>query len=105
MERIETFLETFLRKLASNESQVGQTANGRSNGHVTNQHASNGEVSNGHVSNGQVSNGRVSNGQASNGQVSNGLHTANGSKVGPEVHRRPQAYSPVPPARHKQHQL
>ena len=84
MERIETFLETFLRKLAPNESQVGQTANGR-------------------LSNGQVSNGQVSNGHASNGHVSNG-QASNGSKVAPEVYRRPQAYSPVPPARHKQHQ-
>ena len=100
MERIETFLETFLRKLAPNESQAGQAANGQ----VSNWQVSNGHKSNGHVSNGQASNGHVSNGQASNGQASNGLQTVNGSKVAPEVHRRPQAYSPVPPARHKQHQ-
>jgi len=84
MERIETFLETFLRKLAPNESQVGQTANGR-------------------ATNGQVANGQASNGEVLNGQ--DGLQTATGRKVAPEVHQRPLAYSPVPPARHKQHQL
>ena len=84
MERIETFLETFLRKLAPNESQVGQTANGR-------------------ATNGQVTNGQASNGEVLNGQ--DGLQTATGRKVALEVHQRPLAYSPVPPARHKQHQL
>ena len=115
MERIETFLETFLRKLAPNETQIAQTTNGRaSNGHSSNGQALNGQVSNGHSSSGQASNGQASNGHssngqasnghASNGQASNGLQTVNGSKVAPEVHRRPQAYSPMPPARHKQHQ-
>jgi len=94
MEKIETLLETFLRKLAPNESQVGQTGNGQ----VSNGHVSNYQASNGHVYSHQASNGHASNGRAQNGQ------TPNGTKIAPEACRRPQAYSPVPPARHKQHQ-
>ena len=120
MERMEAFLETFLRKLAPNESQVGQAVNGpASNGHLSNHQdlnghgfshqALNGHTSNGHVSSHQASNGHASNHQASNGHASNGQtqngQTANGTKIAPEAYRRPQAYSPVPPARHKQHQL
>jgi len=119
MERMEAFLETFLRKLAPNESQVGQAVNGpASNGHLSNHQdlnghgfshqALNGHTSNGHVSSHQASNGHASNHQASNGHASNGQtqngQTANGTKIAPEAYRRPQAYSPVPPARHKQHQ-
>ena len=58
MEKIETLLDNFLRRLAPNESQDVQLSNGR---------ASNGTVSNGHMSNGHSSNGHASNGHGSNG--------------------------------------
>ena len=86
MERIEYLLETFLMKLAPNVSQTGHMVNGQG-------------------SNGHVANGRNLNGQASNGLAANGHHIgAAGAIEGLQIHRRPQAYSPVPPARHKQHQ-
>ena len=58
MEKIETLLDNFLRRLAPNENQDVQLPNGR---------ASNGTVSNGHMSNGHSSNGHASNGHGSNG--------------------------------------
>jgi len=58
MEKIETLLDNFLRRLAPNENQDVQQANGG---------ASNGTVSNGHISNGHTSNGHASNGHGSNG--------------------------------------
>ena len=86
MERIEYLLETFLMKLAPNVSQTGHMVNGQG-------------------SNGHVANGHNLNGQASNGLAANGHHIgAAGAIEGLQIHRRPQAYSPVPPARHKQHQ-
>ena len=53
MEKIETLLDNFLRRLAPNENQDVQLSNGRvSNGHMSNGHMSNGHTSNGHGSNG-----------------------------------------------------
>ena len=53
MEKIETLLDNFLRRLAPNENQDVQLSNGRvSNGHMSNGHMSNGHGSNGHGSNG-----------------------------------------------------
>ena len=53
MEKIETLLDNFLRRLAPNENQDVQLSNGRaSNGTVSNGHSSNGHASNGHGSNG-----------------------------------------------------
>ena len=58
MEKIETLLDNFLRRLAPNENQDVQLSNGRvSNGHMSNGHMSNGHTSNGHGSNGHGSNG------------------------------------------------
>ena len=65
MEKIETLLDNFLRRLAPNENQDVQLSNGRvSNGHMSNGHMSNGHMSNGHMSNGHTSNGHGSNGLA-----------------------------------------
>ena len=53
MEKIETLLDNFLRRLAPNENQDVQLSNGgASNGHMSNGHSSNGHASNGHGSNG-----------------------------------------------------
>ena len=53
MEKIETLLDNFLRRLAPNENQDVQLSNGTvSNGHMSNGHSSNGHASNGHGSNG-----------------------------------------------------
>ena len=58
MEKIETLLDNFLRRLAPNENQDVQQANGgASNGTVSNGYASNGHTLNGHASNGHGSNG------------------------------------------------
>ena len=58
MEKIETLLDNFLRRLPPNENQDVKLSNGG---------ASNGTVSNGHMSNGHSSNGHASNGHGSNG--------------------------------------
>ena len=53
MEKIQTLLDNFLRRLAPNENQDVQLSNGgASNGIVSNGHSSNGYASNGHGSNG-----------------------------------------------------
>ena len=53
MEKIQTLLDNFLRRLAPNENQDVQLSNGGAfNGIVSNGHSSNGYASNGHGSNG-----------------------------------------------------
>ena len=75
MEKIETLLDNFLRRLAPNENQDVQLSNGG---------ASNGTVPNGHMSNGHSSNGHASNGHGSNGlaqsQVTLGHKVADANK-------------------------
>ena len=70
MEKIETLLDNFLRRLAPNENQDVQLSNGR---------VSNGHMSNGHMSNGHGSNGHGSNGLAQS-QVTLGHKVADGNK-------------------------
>jgi len=96
MEKIETLLDNFLRRLAPNENQDVQLSNGR---------ASNGTVSNGHMSNGHSSNGHASNGHGSNGLAQSQMTL--GHKMATEAQNRSnsKAFSPTPPKRHKQHHL
>ena len=70
MEKIETLLDNFLRRLAPNENQDVQLSNGG---------ASNGTVSNGHMSNGYASNGHGSNGLAQS-QMTLGHKVADANK-------------------------
>ena len=70
MEKIETLLDNFLRRLAPNENQEVQLSNGG---------ASNGTVSNGHMSNGYASNGHGSNGLAQS-QMTLGHKVADANK-------------------------
>ena len=70
MEKIETLLDNFLRRLSPNENQDVQQANGG---------ASNGTVSNGHMSNGYASNGHGSNGLAQS-QMTLGHKVADANK-------------------------